>query len=131
MHKISTMLAAAVACAGLGAAAMAQEVTKQGGAVAGPVLSATTFVLANKTTEVLTTPQEGFFVLTTFCTSGPDMILQGDERFEFIARAGHQIDRLCQNFQPGIALPQSMVITCFNLSSGSNGCNVSGVLSQR
>lgn len=106
----------------------AQQVTASGGAVAGEIVSASAVFLASSAGDVLTTPPEQHFVLTTFCAAGNTRL--AGSTFGFIADTDGSG---CVNFSPGVALPSEETLTCAPVGAAGNTgrCHVSGVLSVR
>ena len=112
----------------LSSIATAQEVTTSGGSVSGKIMSSST-VFAVPIGDVLITPAEDHFVLTTFCASSSQKLV--GSTFGYIAEIPG-IGGGCLNFSPGVALPKNEVLTCAALSGAlSESCQVSGVLSAR
>lgn len=125
-----TFAAAAAAVMLAGSAATAQQVTVAGGAVAGEITSASLSLSANQTATVLTTPGSGKFVVTTFCSTSDQTILQGLD-FGFIAEIPESPADSCITFAPGVAVPQDEELQCRNVDNFAVSCQVSGVRSVR
>jgi hypothetical protein len=99
-----------------------------GGAVAGEIVSASTVFPAASVGDVLTTPPEQHFVLTTFCATGNTRLV--GSTFGFIADTDGSG---CVSFSPGVVLRSGETLTCAPLGAAGSTCrcHVSGVLSVR
>ena len=117
---IATMLVGGVL---LSTPAQAQQMKK--GTLTGKVVSAAVELPANSSATVFTTPTKGFFVLTQVCVDKKDANVRG-------ATVGPVFnDDKCTTYTPGIAFPQSEVITCVNNGGDPAGCCITGVISKK
>ena len=110
----------------IGAGSSQAQQVKNGG-VTGRIV--TKSVETSGPTQVYRTPNQGTFVLTTFCTDVASMELVG-ARLGFVARITSSIED-CKHFSPGIAFGKGEAISCDPTTTSPRRCMISGVLTKR
>jgi hypothetical protein len=99
----------------------------------GKILSASVLVTSTGGTIVFTTPHDGHFILTQFCSnpSNPDNPRLLGSTFGNIATTDNNSGPTCYSFNPGFALPRNEVLTCYSTAPSKDTpafCSISGIL---
>lgn len=104
-----------------------QEVRRS--AVSGTLMSASATIPQMGQAVVFTTPGEGYFILTQFCSpiaGGAGLNPLRGNTFGTIVSMG-----FCTSYVPGIALPQGEELICTNTAPFAAPCMITGVLSAK
>ena len=101
----------------------------KGGKLTGTLVSESGFLPNLSQAFVFTTPSSGFFILTQACGERPDaMRLQSNA----LGSIPTDPSTTCTDYTPGIVLPQSDNINCFDqLGVGGYNCVITGVLTPK